>query len=81
MILDWLYLVLPVLNIEDFTHVFFNAIDGWGNPIIVSIDNSTISLKSYGEDGKPGGIEQDEDMEHRFSIRRTEKSKGVKPRG
>lgn len=46
-----------------------NAItDGWGHPIVMRIDGSTITLTSYGKDGKPGGTGQNADIAHRFSI-------------
>ncbi|MGI6494699.1 MAG: type II secretion system protein GspG [Kiritimatiellia bacterium] len=42
--------------------------DGWGHPIVMRVDGSIITLTSYGKDGKPGGTDQDADIEHRFSI-------------
>jgi len=42
--------------------------DGWDNPIVMRVDGSTITLTSYGKDGKPGGTDQDADISYRFSI-------------
>ena len=42
--------------------------DGWDNPIIMNVDGSTITLTSFGKDGKPGGSDQDADIGHRFSV-------------
>jgi hypothetical protein len=46
-----------------------NAItDGWGNPIVVCVQGSTITLISYGNDGKPGGSGERADISHGFMM-------------
>lgn len=36
--------------------------DRWGRPIIWRVDGDTVTLTSYGRDGKPGGTGEDEDI-------------------
>lgn len=37
-------------------------IDGWGRPIIYSVDGTSYKVTSYGRDGKPGGTGLDRDQ-------------------
>lgn len=36
--------------------------DAWGRPITWRADGDTVTLTSYGRDGKPGGTGEDEDL-------------------
>lgn len=36
--------------------------DGWGRPITWQVDGDTVTLTSYGRDGRAGGTGEDEDM-------------------
>jgi hypothetical protein len=38
-------------------------IDGWGRPLVYSVQGTTFTLLSYGRDGKPGGTGFDRDLE------------------
>lgn len=42
--------------------------DGWGRQFILIIDDSVITLTSYGKDGEPGGTGDNADVVHRFSL-------------
>jgi Type II secretion system (T2SS), protein G len=50
---------------------YYNSIrDGWGNPILYFVDtNGVITLKSFGADRQPGGIDQSEDIIQSFPTR------------
>ena len=39
-----------------------HLIDGWGNPMVLSINTTNLVVTSYGRDGKPGGIGLDYDL-------------------
>lgn len=36
--------------------------DAWGRSIIWRVDGDTVTMTSYGRDGKPGGTDEDEDL-------------------
>jgi len=38
------------------------ALDGWGNPFAYSVEGDNYVLRSYGRDGKPGGVGLDYDL-------------------
>ena len=46
-------------------------VDGWGNPIVYLVDpkSCTVTLISYGRDGKPGGQGENHDTEAVFSAK------------
>ena len=46
-----------------------NIADVWGREILYHIDGNSIILTSYGQDGKPGGVGQDEDVSCIFKIK------------
>lgn len=48
--------------------------DGWGRPIFWRTEGDEVSLISYGRDGAPGGVGEDEDMIGRFSTKRSDGS-------
>ena len=45
-----------------------SIMDGWGNPIEMHVDGSSITLKSYGEDGRLGGSGRSADIEYGFTL-------------
>ena len=43
--------------------------DGWGRPILMTIEGDMVTLTSYGCDGRPGGTGEDQDMIGTFVAR------------
>lgn len=51
-----------------------SIMDGWGNPIEMHVDGSSITLKSYGEDGRLGGADRSADIEYSFALQGVRKN-------
>jgi hypothetical protein len=47
---------------NDFSPEVEHPIDGWGHPMVLSINGTNLMVTSYGRDGKPGGIGLDYDL-------------------
>lgn len=60
---------LPIMERHD------NSVeDGWRNPITLQVESNTISLVSFGKDGKPGGQGQAADIICRFPAKQPDGS-------
>ena len=46
----------------------YSLADGWGRPIQYTIEGRTVSLLSWGKDGRPGGNGQDADITVTFTV-------------
>jgi hypothetical protein len=63
--------VLPVslknlLPIEGFDN---SLLDGWGREIVFDVSSGTVTLRSFGADGKTGGTGEDADIARSFPTR------------
>ncbi len=53
-------------HIEGFSN---EVTDGWGRPIMWRVEGDVVSLVSYGRDGAPGGVAEDEDLVATFNTK------------
>jgi len=42
--------------------------DGWGRPIQYAVEDKAVTLLSLGKDGRPGGTDDDSDIETEFVV-------------